>query len=362
MAMLKARDAVRNLKEYHPPLAERTGLRMDFNENTAGCSPAVLRKLREITADDLARYPERAPVERVVAEFLGLDTAQVLLTNGVDEGIHLVCETYLEPEDEVVIVVPTFSMYEIYGEATGARVVAVPAGHNFGFPTANILNAVSPCTRLIAVANPNNPTGAAAEIEDLVRIAQTAPDAALLVDEAYFEFHGQSVIDEIARVPNILVCRTFSKAYGLAGLRIGVLVGHADQIAMVRRVSSPYSVNAAALSCLPAALADQQYIRSYVAQVKTGRAQIEHALRGLGIECWPSAANFVLARIGQARERFVAEMRQRGVLVRDRHHDPGCAGCVRITVGTDEHNQRLLAAVTESLKTCGAIGEKQVSA
>ena len=360
--MLKARVAVRNLKEYHPPLAERTGLRMDFNENTAGCSPAVLRKLREITADDLARYPERAPVERVVAEFLGLDAAQVLLTNGVDEGIHLVCETYLEPEDEVIIVVPTFSMYEIYAEATGARVVAVPAGHNFRFPTADVLNAISTCTRLIAVANPNNPTGAAAKIEDLVRIAQAAPDAALLVDEAYFEFHGESVIDEIARVPNILICRTFSKAYGLAGLRIGVLAGHADQIAMVRRVSSPYSVNAAALSCLPTALADQRYIRSYGAQAKTGRTHLEHALRGMGIECWPSAANFILARVGEARERFVAEMRQRGVLVRDRHHDPGCAGCVRITVGTDEHNQRLFAAVTESLKACGAVGEKQVSA
>src|SRR6266545_3179477 len=119
--MLKARAAVLRLKEYHPPLGGRRGMRLDFNENTSGCSPRVLAKLRALDGETLARYPEREPVEAAVAKFLSLDPRQVLLTNGVDEGIHLLCEAYLEPEDEVLVAVPTFSMYEIYALATGAK-------------------------------------------------------------------------------------------------------------------------------------------------------------------------------------------------------------------------------------------------
>ena len=360
--MLKARAAVRTLNEYHPPLADRTGLRLDFNENTAGCSPAVLRALQSLTADDLARYPERTPLERRVADFLELNSNQLLLTNGVDEGIHLVCETYLEAGDEVIIVVPTFSMYQIYAQSTGAKIVTLPAGSGFRFPTDAVIAAITPRTRLVAVANPNNPTGTAAASEDLVHIAQAAPDAALLVDEAYFEFYGKTILPELERHPNLLVSRTLSKAYGLAGLRIGMLAGSAEQIAMVRRVSSPYNVNAAALACLPAALADEDYVRDYVAQVKTGRSQLETTLRDLAVEYWPSEANFVLARFGEARKQFVSEMRLRGILVRDRNSDPGCGGCVRITVGTDEQNQRLFVAIKESLLACGVVSARQVSA
>ena len=132
--MLSARKAVQQMHEYHPPLAGRQGLRLDFNENTEGCSPRVLARIREITADDLARYPEREPVEALVAAHLGLAAEQVLLTNGVDEGIHLLCEAYLEPQDEVIVVTPTFSMYEIFAEATGANVVRVQCGEDLRFP------------------------------------------------------------------------------------------------------------------------------------------------------------------------------------------------------------------------------------
>ena len=126
--MLKARDAVRNLKSYHPPLGNRQGLRLDFNENTVGCSPRVLETLRQLDYEALARYPEREPAEALVAAHLGVDPAELLLTNGTDEAIHLVCETYLEPQDEVLIVVPTFAMFEIYAAATGATVSQHPGG------------------------------------------------------------------------------------------------------------------------------------------------------------------------------------------------------------------------------------------
>src|SRR5690349_4134851 len=146
--MPEPRAAIRNLKEYHPPLGGRTGLRLDFNENTSGCSPRVLQKLRSLGGDLLNKYPEREPVERLVADRLQVNPGNLLLTNGVDEGIHLLSETYLEPGDEALIVVPTFSMYEIYALATGADVATVLAGKNFRFPTAAVLATITRKTKL----------------------------------------------------------------------------------------------------------------------------------------------------------------------------------------------------------------------
>lgn len=345
--MLEARAAVKSLHAYRPPLAGRKGLRLDFNESTIGCSPRVLARLRLLDAEALARYPEREPVEHKVATFLGLDPAQVLLTNGVDEAIHLLCATYLDPGDEAIIVVPTFAMYALFARAEGARMVQIPAGENFSFPLEDVFSRINPRTRLIAVANPNNPTGTAVACDVLLQVAQAAPHAAVLVDEAYFEFHGETILDHISRQANLFVARTFSKAYGLAGLRIGILAGVAEQIEMVRRVASPYNVNAAALAVLPEALGDQAYVQHYVAEVQRGRALLEQELGTLGLRYWPSRANFVLVRIGRAHAEFIQALRARGILVRDRNTDSGCAGCVRLTVGSQEHTRTLIAALRE---------------
>jgi histidinol-phosphate aminotransferase len=351
--MLEARDAVKHLHAYRPPLAGRTGLRLDFNESTVGCSPRVLARLRSLDSELLARYPEREPVEKEVADFLGLDPVQVLLTNGVDEAIHLLSSTYLDPGDESLIVVPTFAMYAIFAQAEGASVVEVRAGDNFTFPEKDLLARLSPRTRLIAVANPNNPTGAAVAGDVLIRIAEAAPKAALLVDEAYFEFHGETLITRMRQLENLFVARTFSKAYGLAGLRIGILAGEARQMAMVRRVTSPYNVNAAALAVLPEALQDQEYVGRYVAQVLSNRERLQQELGNLGLHYWPSHANFVLVRVGPAHSEFVQALRNLGILVRDRHADPGCEGCVRLTVGSDEHTQTLIGGLRDVVERLG---------
>jgi histidinol-phosphate aminotransferase len=363
--MLEARAAVKTLHAYKPPLAGRTGLRLDFNESTVGCSPRVMARLRSLDAESLARYPEREPVEREVASFLALDPAQVLLTNGVDEAIHLLCSTYLNPGDEALIVVPTFAMYAIFAQTDGARIVEVLADATFAFPEQDLLARLSSRTRLIAVANPNNPTGAAVARAVLIKIAQKAPQAALLVDEAYFEFHGETLIEHIRvdralQIENLFIARTFSKAYGLAGLRIGILAGEARQLAMVRRVASPYSVNVAALAVLPEALQDQEFVGHYVAQVRSNRERLQRELGDLGLQYWPSHANFVLARIGPAHAGFVQALRDRGILVRDRNTDPGCEGCVRLTVGTDEHTQILIDALRDVVERLGQRNEVRV--
>ena len=347
---LRPRQAVEQMHEYHPPLAGRDGLRLDFNENTLAPSPRVQAVLQRIAADTLTKYPERYHVEQIVAKHFGLVEDAVLLTNGVDEAIHLLCETYLEPQDEVVIVTPTFSMYALYAEATGARVREVQADSTLQFPYKQIQQAIGPSTRVIMLASPNNPTGAVVENSFLMELAAAAPQAALLVDEAYYHFHGETVLSATATVPNLFVARTFSKAYGLAGLRIGLLVGHPDAMRFVRKVSSPYNVNSIALECLPEALADEAYISWYAEQVVQSRAATERALAQLKVPYWPSHANFILMNIGSKHKAFVDAMRRQGVLVRDRSSDPGCNGCVRITLGTVEHTHRGMIALESALK------------
>ncbi len=347
---LRPRAAVEQMHEYHPPLAGRDGLRLDFNENTLAPSPRVQNVLQRIAAADLTKYPEREHVERIVAQHFGFSPASVLLTNGVDEAIHLVCETYLEPQDEVIIVTPTFSMYALYAEATGATVRSIQSDSTLEFPYERVRQAIQSNTRLIMLASPNNPTGTIIEPQFLLDLAASTPQAALLVDEAYYHFHGESVLNKTSTVTNMLVSRTFSKAYGLAGLRIGLLVGHPDAMRFIRKVSSPYNVNSIALECLPEALADEAYINWYADQVLQSRALAEQTLSKLYVPCWPSHANFILMNIGSLHTAFVAAMRSQGVLVRDRSSDPGCSGCVRITLGTLEHTQRGLAALETSLK------------
>ena len=345
------RARVQAMKEYHPPLGCRDALRLDFNENTLACSPKVREVLGQISAGSLTRYPEREPVEAIVAAQLGVGAKQLALTNGVDEAIHVLFETFLETDDELLLAVPTYTMYEVYASATDARVVAVQAGDDLQFPFERLLDAITPRTKIIAIANPNSPSGSVASRAQLLEIARRAPHAVVLVDEAYFHFFGETVMDLVGALPNLVVARTFSKAYGLAGLRLGLLAGPAELMRWMRRVLSPYSVNSLALACLPAALRDTAYLDWYVGEVVAARTEFEAVLDAAGVRRWPSKANFILVEIGARHAEFVSLMRTAGVLVRDRSSDPGCDGRVRITIGTREQMRQAVPALNEALAT-----------
>lgn len=353
------RARVQAMKEYHPPLGNRDAMRLDFNENTIACSPKVREVLSRISAGDLTRYPERGPVERVVAEHLRVQPEQVLLTNGVDEAIHVLFETFLDAGDELLLPVPTYTMYEVYASATDARVVPVQASDDLQFPFDRLMNAITPRTRIIAIANPNSPSGSTATREQIIQLAQLAPKAVVLVDEAYFHFHGETVIDLIDTLPNVMIARTFSKAYGLAGLRLGVLAGSVELISWIRRVLSPYSVNSLALACLPPALEDTAYLDWYVGEVLAARSDFGAALDAARVRRWPSHANFILVYIGPQQTEFVRLMSAGGVLVRDRSNDPGCDGCVRITIGTREQMREAVVVLNKTLDALKTAKEKQ---
>lgn len=355
--IVQPRAQVRAMKEYHPPLGCRDGLRLDFNENTLACSPGVGAVLASISTGALTRYPEREPVEAMVAEHLKLSPGQVVLTNGVDEAIHVLFEAYLDAGDELLLPVPTYTMYEVYASATDARIVAVQAGADLELPMQKLLDAITPRTKIIAIANPNSPAGTVISRSQIAEIARRAPHAIVLVDEAYFHFHGETVIDLLGTIPNLMVARTFSKAYGIAGLRVGVLAGSQETIAWVRRVLSPYSVNSVALACLPAAIEDTSYLNWYVGEVLAAKTEFEAALDAEDLRRWPSRANFVLVDIGEQHAEFVRRMNAAGVLVRDRSNDPGCNGCVRITIGTREQMAAAAVALRDTMRVLRGNGE-----
>jgi histidinol-phosphate aminotransferase len=334
--MLKPRESIAALSPYRSPIASRDGLSLDLNENMAGCSPRVLARLRTLSTEDIARYPQREVGERLVANFLGVDPERVLLTNGVDETLCLLFSTYLREGSELVLSDPTFMMYPIFAQAFGAHLVHVSTGEDFAFPAAGLLSHISPRTHVIAIANPNNPTGTVAAPADLLRIVEAAPNAAVLIDEAYFEFYGETVLGELPRHPNLFIA--------------GTLIGPPEQIGFIRRFCSPFNVNAVALACMEEALADQDFVREYVAQVKYGRDQIAKLCEELGLGHWPSSANFVLVRVGKSAAAFAQAMQYRGIMIRDSSANPGCEGCVRITVPTRQQINGVLEAMRQTLK------------
>jgi len=344
--MLKARKCVREMREYHSPVSNPADLRLDMNESTTGCSPRVLAKLNSMDAATLALYPPREPGENAVAAFLGRKPSEVLLTNGADEGIDLLCRAYLDPGDEVVIMVPAFAMYEVFAQVPDAKVVRVPAGPEFSFPVQKMIDAITERTRVVVITNPNNPTGIAVSRASIMKVLEAAPNAALLLDEAYFEFYGQTLMDQIGAIPNLFIVRTFSKAYGLAGLRLGVLAGAEEHISVLRRMCSPFNVNAFATECVAEALADRKFVADYVEQVRTSREWLRQQLESLGFKCWPSQANFVLCRFGDSERAILTALLARGIALRDR---PDCPGCVRISIGTQTEMERVVSTLKQVL-------------
>lgn len=250
---------------------------------------------------------------------------------------------------DFVTVSPAFDMYEIYANALGARLVAVPLGGDLTLSAGAVRAAITAQTRLVIVTNPHNPSGTLVGAEGLLALARDVQPALLLVDEAYAEFAGESLVDRdtFAALPNLVVGRTFSKAFGLAGLRAGAVVGHPATIDPMRQVVSPFNLNAWAAAAIPAAIADREYREWYVAQAAASRSLLAEACARLGLQTWPSAANFLLVRVGDRAREIVAGLAARDVLVRDRSRDPGCEGCIRITAGLVDDTRRAIAALEE---------------
>ncbi|MBI4906126.1 MAG: histidinol-phosphate transaminase [Acidobacteria bacterium] len=328
---------------YLPPSGGRTGkLRLDFNENTVGCSPRVLEYVRQhLDRNIFAVYPEYVETREKLCGYFGVTDGQLVLTNGTDEAIQVLVNTFLDDNDEVLLLQPSYAMYRFYSEVAGAAVHEIPYHKkDLAFPLAELLAAIRPETRAILIANPNNPTGTGTDIASIRRILEAAPQAAVLIDEAYYEFCGITALPLVAEYPNLFVSRTFSKVFGMAAMRLGVLLTQAENGGFLRKAQSPYSVNLLAAIAVRAAIEDTEYVQSYVEEVLQARDLVYEGLGRMGIHFYISQGNFVLFECGDRAIEIRDGLRAAGVLVRDRSYE--IAGCVRVTIGTRDQSRRFL--------------------
>jgi histidinol-phosphate aminotransferase len=339
---MKPNTAVLQMDPYKPPSSGRDGyLRLDFNENTVGCSPRVVRALqRAINRDMLTVYPEYESCRAEMAAAFGCTADETLLTNGTDDALLLLMNTFIEPGDRVVVADPCFAMYRFYGSLIGAKMVGVPRGPGFAFPAMEVLAELRRGARAVFIDNPNNPTGTVAKQSYIESLAHDFPNTLIVVDEAYYDFYGKTALPLRHKYPNLVVTRTFSKAHGLAGMRLGCLFAAGETAAHLRKAHSPYNVNGLAVVAGRAALRDPEYTRRYAKQVLAARKYFEGELRRLKMSFIPSSANFVLAKFGERAVAIKDRLRERGILVRDRSYE--APGWVRVTVGTMAQMKRLV--------------------
>jgi histidinol-phosphate aminotransferase len=345
---LPIRRAVLNKRTYDLPGDGREGmLRLDLNENTAGCSPRVPKALARLSTKQIAMYPEYRRTSAKIARYFAIRPEELLLANGADDALRVFFDACVDPRTEVLFCEPTFPMYRFYAENFDARITALRYTREMDFPLDDFLRALRRKPRVAIIANPNNPTGTLLDERALKQIANAATETALVIDEAYADFSGITIVPWIRRYPNLFAVRTFSKAAGLASLRLGCVIGNAKSIALFRAVMPPYAANLAALVATEAAINDRVTLRRYVRDVKRVRAEFASALETIGVQVFPSAGNFLLANFGPAGPALFQRLERRGILLRARTRDIG-PGFVRITIGTRAEMKRLLREIERS--------------
>jgi histidinol-phosphate aminotransferase len=336
------------MSKYQKPAELYDGLRLHQNENTGGCSPKVLEALAALRPDQIGFYPPYESTTRACAAYLGVDPDRLSLLNGLDEGIMATAVGYLRPTaarplPEALIPDPAFEIFAIDAEVVGGVPVRVGPNPDFSFPVDRVLGAVTDNTRVVFLTNPNNPTGVTTPLDAIRAIARRVPKGAIVfVDEAYFEFSGQTFIPELDDFPNVIVGRTFSKAFGLAGLRIGAITGHPDALEAIRLAVPVYSVNIAAVAAVEAALDDRAHLQDYLSQVEQSKALLYATCDRLGLKYWKSSANFVLVRAGDRLDDVLNAATAHKIYLRDRSTEPGCEGCLRVATGLVEHTRRFI--------------------
>lgn len=333
------------MSTYEPPLEGRSvkqHLLLDFNERTLPVSEEIENALvNYIRSGALQKYPAYGDVAARIADYVGVDRSCLMITNGSDQGIDLAIRSVISAGDEAIIPVPSFAIYRQFAEVENANILEPQYSREQGFPTADVLRLISRKTRLVVIPNPNNPTGTAVPREQVIQILEAAPNALVLVDECYFEYLGETLVDLVEQYPNLLITRTFSKTWGLSSLRMGYIVSHPDNIAQLLKVRGPYDINQLAVVATLAALDSPDYTRDYVSEVMTKcKPALEAWCRGKKIDYWPSRANFIWMFPPQAVE-LEAFLREHNILVRPKKDATGKIG-VRVNLGNLEQTQQLI--------------------
>ena len=294
-------------------------------------------------------YPSYDRAARVIARFLGVRPGEIVLANGADDALRTAFDVFVDSGSAVAFPEPTFPMYRFLAQVFDARPMTARFDSEMRFPLQKILGLLRRRPRVLFLANPNNPTGTLLSPKELRLILNAATHTAVVVDEAYAEFSRFTVVPWIRRYPHLVVVRTFSKAAGLAGLRLGCLVARSELAELFRKVMPPFPVNVAALVAAEAAIHDRAAARKYIHGVERERRNLEKTLARIGVRTFPSAANFLLADFGPAAPELVRRLMGEGILISDRSSGFGRPGPVRITIGTSQEMRRLILAIRRYL-------------
>jgi histidinol-phosphate aminotransferase len=346
---MKPLKHIDSLSPYAPPTNKRTqfdGLRLDFNER--GSDPLFVKNiLKEIGAKDTVHiYPEYGEIEAAIAKYCSVASEQILVCDGSDQGIETIFRTYSEKNDKVIIPEPTFSMFSQVASVAGNEIYSPGYDKNMNYPTEKVLSAIDQQTKIVVIVTPNNPTGTSVSRNNIEKIAKTAENALVIVDEAYFEFSNQTVIDLLNQHENVVILRTFSKAFGLAGLRIGYMVSSSRNIAVMKKVQSPYGVSTVAVNCALGALKNIDEMKGYVDEVKRqAKPFVEDFFAQNNIKFYKSDANFVLFEVSNQQDVF-QKLKNKGILLRPQNKN-GISSCIRITVTTMSEMKQFTKAYKE---------------
>jgi histidinol-phosphate aminotransferase len=339
------------MSAYKPPLDGRDAhshLLLDFNERTLPVNKDVEDALVDyIRSGRLQMYPSYGDVVAQIARYVQVPEDQVMITNGSDQGIELIIRASCREGDEAIIPGPGFAFYAQCAKVENLKIIEPKYRYNEGFPVEQVLAAISPRTRVICLASPNNPCGTPISREQIFTIAQAAPHAAILVDECYYEYVKSTVADAVLNYPNIVITRTFSKTWGIPSLRLGYIISHPSNILALLNVRGPYDVNQLAVVAIKAALKNPAATLDYVDEVmQQSKPLLEAYLLSKGIKFWPSVSNYIWTFPANPKQ-VGQHLQNKGILVRPRVDADGVLG-LRITIGTLAQTQHLI----EQLERC----------
>lgn len=345
---------IKDIMPYSPPLNGRLdffGDLLDFNERTTGPSKKVRTALvKFFQTGKLQRYPEYVGLQEKIAKYAKVDKAQIMVTNGSDHGIDIIFRTFVSRRDTIVIPVPTFPMFIQYAQMLGCRVLKIPYKKiDFKFPVAEILQLLkNKHPKLIVVCNPNNPTGTVVSIKEIEAMVRNAPDSMFMIDEAYFEFFGVSAVSLLNKFSNVVIVRTFSKAFGLASLRIGYVIACDNHIKEMMKVRGPYSINMVAHIAASAALDDTENMKMYTQEVIVkAKPIVEIFFKKNNILFYKSGANFILFKPENKQEVY-EYLKKNNILVRPQSAK-GIENMLRVSIGTVRQMKRFIKIYSQLL-------------
>lgn len=346
------------------PSQSRLGyLRLDKNESALSMPPEMVEKFRRALTDELLMiYPELDAVTAKLARWLGCSPQNIFLAAGSDPAIKAIFEIFVEPGDAVLLPTPTYQMFSVYARTLQARLIEAHYGENLALPMERLtsLLASSRC-KLAVLANPNSPTGTVFSRAEVVAFIEACgrQGTVALVDEAYFHFHEETVVDLIGRYPHLAVTRTFSKAVGLAAMRFGFVAAHEQMIQALNKVRPMYETNGLAARFAEIMLDHMDVVDRNVTAMRQGKILLASALDGLGIQHYPTAANFMNVRVG-SRERsreIVGRLSEQKILISGDFAHPALADCIRVGLGSREQMGRFVESFTAAWRD--AVGSRQ---